>query len=244
MIETLHGLVLERVRHNDKSDIVSLYTRERGRVPFVVQGGQSRGARMRRAMLMPLSVVEVTMRSRPSQELQRFSSLSVARQFPSIYGDPVKSAVAIFLREFLSRLLREYPADDMLWEYIVRSLAVLDASEGHSTANFHIIFLANLTGPLGIRPDIERSRSGLPPYFDLRAAAFCLHAPLHHDVLRGEEARIVHLLSRLDFRNGGRLRLNRMARQRLLEGLLRFYSLHFSGLDSMRSPEILQSLFD
>lgn len=245
MTERLHGIVLERIRHNDRFDIVSIYSRERGRVPLVVAGGSSKNARMRRAMLMPLSIVEVTLNFKASTDLQRPSGLTPLSRFLSLYSDPYKQAVVFFIREFLSRLLRDYPADTELWHFIERSMDILNSLPHTRVANFHIVFLSRLTEFLGIRPDLSvYTRRDHPEFFDMRAGDYSDFQPLHRDVLKGAEATIPLMLFRLDYPTGARWPLSRSTRRELLEGLLRYYGLHFAGLDSLRAPDILRSLFD
>lgn len=234
--------MLEKVRHNDRYEIVTLYTLQRGRVPLIVSSAATKGGRLKRAMLMPLSVVEVTVRMSAGSELQRPRTISALRQFPAIYSHPYKSAVGFFLRDFLSRLLRDYPAEPQMWRFLTRSLDMLDAADAGTTANYHLIFLATLTSPLGIRPDL--SPEAVTPYFDLRAGTYVDTHPLHSDVLTGVDARIPLTLSKLNYHNGSRWRLSRQQRRNLLHALLHFYGLHFSGLDNLDSTDVLHTLFD
>lgn len=242
MIEILRGIILDRVRHNDKLEIVSMYTLERGRVAFAVPSGSTRAGRMRRGMMMPLSVVEVGVNYSATKDIQRLIALNVLRQFPSLYDNPYKSAVGFFLREFLSRLLREYPVDASLWTFIVRYLDILNQCPPSTTANFHILFLCALTDPLGIRPDTFHSDDR--PYFDMRNGEYTSTPPLHSDYLKGEEALLPSILSRLTPYNAERWRLGRDQRRRILEGILHYYSLHYSGISQLKSTDILRALFD
>ncbi|MCM1291898.1 MAG: DNA repair protein RecO C-terminal domain-containing protein [Prevotella sp.] len=246
MIETLTGLTLGRVRHNDRFEVVTLYTRQRGRVPFIVSSAATPKGRLTRARLMPLSIVETTFNFKSNVDLQRPGQFNVVRQFPTIYSDPRKSALTFFLTEFLSQLLRDYPADDAMWNFIVKSLTQFDQIPGSKCANFHIAMLARLTVPLGISPDVTGYlyHPGHDEYFDMRAGEYTHNPPAHRDYLNGEAIKLPVILDRLNYENCTRLRLNRNSRREILGGLLHYYSLHFPGLDSLSSLDILRSLFD
>ncbi|MDE7154739.1 MAG: recombination protein O N-terminal domain-containing protein, partial [Muribaculaceae bacterium] len=58
MLRPVKCIILRTVRYNDKSSIVTVYSRELGRMSFVSPAGASREATRRRALLMPLSVID------------------------------------------------------------------------------------------------------------------------------------------------------------------------------------------
>ncbi|MDE6153062.1 MAG: recombination protein O N-terminal domain-containing protein, partial [Muribaculaceae bacterium] len=53
MYTTLDCIALRTVRHSDRHSILSAYTRQRGRMSFLIPAGNGREATRRRAMLMP-----------------------------------------------------------------------------------------------------------------------------------------------------------------------------------------------
>lgn len=240
MIEKITGIVLETVRHNDRHDIVTVYTRERGRVPFLVPSSSTKAGRMRRARLQPLAVISADINFSSKSEIQRLNSFTPEALWPGIHSDPVRQSIAIFITEFLGRLLRESAPDPNLWDYIAGSVAVLDSID-RGLPNFHIIFLSRLTRLLGIRPDTHGSHTAV--CFDLRDGVYKRAHPLHNDVVTGGNLRWAAILGRLDYVHAPYLRLNGAGRRALLDGLLRYYAIHFPGLDRLKSPEILTAIF-
>lgn len=240
MYEKFRAIVLSTVRHSDKTNIVSLYTDTRGHLSVAVQApAQTRGGRLRAAALMPLSVIEGEVNFNGVSILlpmRRFSSL---RANTRIIGNPFKSAIAMFVSEFLMRLLRESPADETLWNFLAVSIATLDATT--EPANFLPTFLSLLTRYTGIRPDTADYHDGA--VFDMREGRFAEFHPLHNDTVSGDEARVLLLLSRLSYRNYTLIRMSVESRRRILNGLLHYYAVHFPGLERLRSPEILSGLF-
>lgn len=244
MIEKLQGIVLGAVKHTDATSIVSVYTPERGRVPLLMGAARQRTARQRGALAMPLAQVEFSCRVNATRELQRPSGMTLTHAYRTLYFNPVKNAVGLFLAEFLGKLLREAPGEKLLFRYITDSLRVLDEMPG-AAANFHLVFLSQLTTFMGIRPDTGlwsvEPHSGL--VFDMRAGRYTRMLPGHPDILAGPEAAVPHLLDRLTYANMGRLALTRVQRSAILAGQIRYWAVHYPVLASLRSPAVLCDLF-
>lgn len=240
MTEKLQAIVLSSVRHSDRAVIVNVYTRTRGRMSLLVNVGAGKGARRTAALVMPLAQVEFECAASGARELHRPKGLTFAYSYRSIYFSPVKNAIGIFLTEFLNRLLREADADPLTYRYISESLIALDTLPG-PVANFHLVFLAGLTTFMGIAPDLEGYSPGA--VFDMRAGVYTRLHPGHNDILMGENARAPRLLARLNYANMHRLTLRRSEREALLAGLLRYWSIHFPGTGTLRSTEVLSTIF-
>lgn len=240
MTEKMQAIVLSAVRHSDRALIVNVYTRTRGRMSLLVGTNSGKGGRRIAAMTMPLSQIEYECDMGGSRELRRPKGLAFAYTYRSLYFSPAKNALGIFLAEFLTRLLREADADPLAFRYISESLVALDTLPGQ-VANFHLTFLAGLTTFMGIAPDLDGYAPGA--LFDMRAGTYTRLHPGHNDILIGESAAAPRLLARLDYANMHLLHLDRMQREAMLEGMLRYWSIHFPGTGNLRSAEVLSSLF-
>lgn len=242
MIDTFRCLVLARHRHNDRTDIVNVYSSERGFVSLAVSVSSTKSGRMRRSLLLPLSEIEVTVRGGRGDDLFRPSQMCAISRHPSFYTDPYKIPVVLFLSEFLTRVLHDSPADEGLLRFISRSLAAFDSMDGRAAASFHLVFLSSLTAALGIQPDISLSSCD-GAYFDMRSGVYALGVPMHRDVLTGPEMRLPALLSRIRYDSASRWRLTGHQRTSLVEGILRYYSIHYPGVERLKTLEVLKTLF-
>ena len=241
MEEKLHAIVLGTIKHSDKSNVMTVYTPTRGRMTVIVNVGSAKTARMRNAMLMPLSIIEMAVQIRETRELQMFKNASTLVVYRDLYFNPVKNALGLFIAEFLDHLLRDTVPDRRLWSFIADSLRLLDATR-NSVANFHITFLNSLATFVGIAPDTRSYREGA--VFDMVAGSYTTIHPGHNAILRGDEARIPCLLDRINYSNMHLWKLSRDNRQRLLEGIIRYYEIHTPGFKPLRSVEVLRQLFD
>ena len=134
MYEKLRGVVLNTIRYSDKHNIVHIYTDGRGLMSFAVPQGKTHAARMRNALLMPLSLVDLEAQVRPGRELSMLRELR--RNFPlaTLYSDPVKNAIALFISELLTHVIQEPEGNDPLFRYIEQSVQLLEQLPDH-TAN-------------------------------------------------------------------------------------------------------------
>ena len=240
MYEKLRGIVLNTVRYSDKHNIVHIYTDGRGLMSFAVPLGKTQAARMRNAMLMPLSLVNIEASVANGRDLARLRE--VQRNFPlaNIYSNPVKNAVALFISELLAHVIQEPEGNAYLFRYIEQAVQLLEQMPD-KIANFHICFLYHLGAHLGIQPNIESYRQGY--WFDMTEGVFTPAAVGGHALLQPQEAQVIHLLSRMTFSNMGVFRFNRDERNRMLDVIISYYRLHNAAIGTLRSPDILKQLF-
>lgn len=239
--EKIQALVLTTVPHSDTREVVSLLTRDHGRVSAVSAVGAGKSARMRAARLMPLSLIETDMTLRTAKgmpTLRQFGLLTVWRR---MYMHPVRSSLALFTAEFLGRLCREAAPDRELWDFAVKATRLLDTAPVERLANFHIVLLVSLLSFTGIHPDTGSWQPGR--FFDMRDGVFRDFPPAHPDRLSAEEAEVMIRILRINFYNAHLYRFTRAERARVLELLLRYYAIHFPGTASLKSPDVLGAVF-
>ena len=240
MNEKLRGVVLNVIKYNDKHNIAHIYTREQGMLPFMVRQGSTAGAAVRRALMMPLSVVEFEASIVPSREIFTLHDLRRALPLMSIYADPVKNAVAMFISELLSHTIQEREPNEWLYRYIESSVSLLESLE-RGAANFHICFLYHLGSFIGIQPDVGTNREGY--WFNMNEGVFMPYSATGARYLPPEQAQVIKLLSRMTFENMHLFRFNREQRNTMLDTIIAYYRIHNSTIGTLRSPEILKQLF-
>ncbi|MDE7181054.1 MAG: DNA repair protein RecO [Muribaculaceae bacterium] len=241
-IEKIIGVVTDMTRHSDKHNVVTLFTRDHGRVSLLANAGNGKTARIRNASLMPLSVIEADVNFNPTRDLQflpaRFSRPIL---WKDIYFNPVKGAVALFLSEFLNTYLRQSPPDSGLWDFIVGAIGRLDRADRNATANFHLAFLIDFLNYAGIRPDLSDWRPDA--WFDMQGGTMTIFPPAHRNRLEPREIGILPLLARMNLRTSPLFRFAADQRRQLLQGLLQYYAIHFPGMANLKSPAILTEVF-
>lgn len=240
MYEKFKGIVLNTIRYSDKHNIVHIYTDGRGLMSFAVPQGKTSAARMRNAILMPLSLIDLEAGVRHGRELSILRE--VRRNYPlaTLYSDPIKNAIALFISELLAHVIQEPEGNDPLFRYIEQSVQLLEQMPGQ-IANFHICFLYHLGAHLGIQPNVDSYRKGY--WFDMTEGVFVPGAVRGHMHLQPDEAQVIYLLSRMTFSNMSVFRFNREERNRMLDLIISYYRLHNAAIGTLRSPDILKQLF-
>lgn len=234
------ALVLRTVKYNDEAFIAHLFTEQEGRVAMLVRINRSKRAAVRHTLFQPLAVLEVEWENRPNASLQRPKQAVTALPLLSLPYDPHKSAMTLFLAEFLFYALQGETDKEALFDYVARSVEWLDTCpKGY--ANFHLVFLLRLTHFLGFMPQIVKAREG--HYFDLRSSCFVPVQPIHPDFLPPREAALLPKLLRMRYDNMHVFRFSGTERSQLLEHLNHYYRLHLPGFPELKSLAVLKMLF-
>lgn len=241
MFQKSTGIVLHTIKYNDTSIIVDIYTRQHGRTSFLAAIPRSKKAAVKTVLFQPLSVIEFETDYRPNANLNRIKEVKSAFPFHSIPYHPYKSAIALFIAEFLYRALREEAENAPLFAYLLYSIEWLDACS-KDFANFHLVFLMRLSRFLGLYPNIEDYHKG--DYFDLLNAGFTSGRPLHNSFIGPEEAYHLLQLMRMNYETMHLFAMNRIERNRCLSIINDYYRLHLPDFPVLKSIAILQELFD
>lgn len=240
MIQKFSGIVLSFFRYNDTKNIVHIYTEQNGRMSFLIPASRSKKAKVNSVLFQPLSLVEFEAEVKPGSNIYPIKESCLQQPLLSIPYDPYKSSIALFLSEFLFRALKEESRNDSLYAYIMNSIIWLDTCE-KGFANFHLVFLMRLSRFLGLFPNVEDFVEGA--YFDLLNACFTMEQPLHGMYVRPEEAaRIVNLM-RMRYETMHLFVMNRNERNRCLDIINEYYSLHLPDFPEMKSLSVLKELF-
>ena len=240
VLTTTSALVLHAIKYGETRLIVDLFTRQHGRLSFIVSLPKSPKAKVRKQYFQPLTLLEIEAGIRPKAQLQKVRDVRLAAPFATIPFDPHKCAISLFLAEFLYHALRGEQQNAPLYDYIANSLLWLDGQSDHF-ANFHLVFLMRLSRFLGFYPNLDHYVSG--DYFDLRESVFTARPPLHRDYLMPQEAEKVQVMMRMDYPTMHLYRLSHVARNRLLEIALCYYRLHLPDFPELKSLGILQALY-
>lgn len=241
MVEKIDGIVLRTLRYNDTLMIADMYTRQHGRLSFLLPVSHSKRSKVRSVLFQPLAMLSIAVSVKRGRSLQRIADAQPYAMYSTITYNVVKSSVALYLSEFLTYALREEEGDEALFNFIDRSLLFFDHLE-QGYADFHLLFLSQLLKYLGIYPNLDNYDKGC--YFDLAQGCAVREHPLHpHFLLPAAAGGFVALLT-TGYESMHRLSLNRGMRSEYLAFLNDYYKLHVPDFPQLKSLEILKELFD
>ena len=246
MKEHIRAIVLATVKHSDRHNVTGVYTRERGRMAFLTPAGSSKKSQPAASCFQPLSVIEAEVNVSATRDLHIPSAVTRATVWRTLYYDPLKVTVAMFLSEFLNRLLRDAPPEPEMWQFIADSIAFLDASDdAGSIANFHITFLIGLMRFTGIYPDLSGYTEGME--FDMKSGRmtfpFSLQGGGRGLRINAERSRFLPVLARINYANSRHFHFRGHERSEILDDILRYYGCHFPGSDRLKSLDVFKEVF-
>ena len=239
MLHKTRGIVLKSTNYSESSVVAQIYTEHFGLQSYLVNGARKPKAKIRSGFLQALHPLDMVVTFKENNSLHRITEAHQVPPLKTIPYDIVKSSLAMFLNEVLYKILREQAGDPYLFEYLFRAILWLDESETN-LANFHLVFLINLSRFLGFYP-VESTKDY--PYFNLEAATFSNQLPEHPYVLQEPHTSLFRKLMATEFNYSEKIKMSTKDRQILLEKIIDFYRLHLTNFKEIESLYILEEIF-
>ncbi len=236
MITTTKAIVLSTIKYADYDIIVKCYTELGIKSYLVKRVFKQKKGKLSPAFFQPLTQLEITANYNPNKTLHFIKEANINYPYTTIFTDVAKQTIAVFLSEVLTKALREEEVNIQLFTYLETALIWLDTHT--MSANFHLLFLMNLTKYLGFYP--EKDNNCL--YFDLEEGKFSSQKLTNH-YISGEN--LIHFKSLLgtNFDVLHELKFNKKIRQTTLEILVQYFQLHLPGFNKPKSLEVLKMVF-
>jgi DNA repair protein RecO (recombination protein O) len=241
MLEKTRGIILHQIKYTDSGIVSQIYTRKYGRQSFLIKGMRSKKTGKHTVLFQPLFILDLELYYKATHEMQNLKEFSVFFTPYDIYSNIKKTAVAIFLGEVLTSVLKEESPHEEMFDYIEKSIVYFDRSK-EGFANFHIAFLAGLSSFLGFEPGHRLEKEDT--FFDMQNGVFVSIPPVHGNYANEEITRVLSEFFESSYDEIGSIALTGKLRNDVLETLVKFYSLHLPGLKRIRSLEVLKEVFN
>ena len=240
MLHKTRGIVFHSLPYNDKYIIINMYTEDFGRVSYMISNTHSRKSKVPRALIQPLSVIEIEVEHLNNRDLQRIKEAKPGLTATQLHYHPVKNALSLFLAEVLYRIIQEKEANRPLFDYLYRSIKWLDIAD-KGIANFHLAFLLQLSAYLGVHPNGSSYKKG--SFFDLRNGIFSEALPEHNDYLSKEDSVVFESLLRINYENMALYTFTGRERSGIINHIIEYYRMHLSDFPEIKSLTVMQSIF-
>lgn len=241
MLSKTRGIVLHAIPYNDTYAIIYMYTEGFGRVSYLVARNRGKKTKVSKSLFIPLSVVEMEVEHQNKRDLHRIRETKQCFPLNRLSADPVKNALALFMAEVLFRVVKDTEPDARLFDYLYRSIHLLEFTED-GVANFHLVFLLHLLSYLGIYPNVDSYIED--SFFDMQNGVFIDKPPLHRHYLNREESKIFARLFKISYENMSLYAFSRHDRVNILNRILTYYRIHLPDIPEIKSVSIMQTLFD
>ncbi len=239
MFHPVEAIVLQLIPHKEQNAIVKLFTRESGLAACWINSLRGKSSGIRVAGLQPLTIINAVIDQRATKQLSTLKEMQVSF-FPSaIAANIEKSAIAIFIAELLSHAIKDSALDESLYGFLHESILLLN-NTGENCANFHIVFMLNLSNHFGLLP--KNSYSAQTPYLNLEEGNYQAKNPLHTSFLYPDESECVSKLSALPIASFSSAKIPSALRKNILHGLLKYFEIH-ADMAPLKSHLVLEDVF-
>jgi len=239
MLVKTEAIVLSKLKYRDNDLIVKCYTKELGVVSFLLRGVlKSKKGSAKIAYFQLLSQLKITINHKNNRSLQGLSEVRLNHMYASLHTHVLKSAIVMFLAEVLSSALREEEENQTLYSYLETTLLWLDEQTDY--ANFHLLFLLNLTKYLGFYPDLANRELN---YFNLVEGKFQIHQDFRNTIA-GEDLNLLKQLLETTFDGLHQVKINARQRQSFLNMILLYFELHLGSFKTPKSLKIFNQVFN
>lgn len=236
MLCKTQALVLTSIKYGDSGKISRVYTEAFGLRSLISKGLYTKKNKQN-SLLLPFSQLELVLDEKQSHRLGYFREAKQLYHYTSLFVDPIKSAIALFLCEILCSVLVEEEPHSELFYFLSNSFKEFD-NKNTAYSDFHLWFLLHLTKYLGFYPHLEKNSS----YFDLASGTSEKTQPID-SAITGEELLLFEKLYLMDFVKAEFNIFTQQQRLSLLSILLNYYELHASGFRTPKSFDVLNQVF-
>jgi DNA repair protein RecO (recombination protein O) len=231
------AIVLSSLKYGDTSLIIRCFTHNYGLKSFIAKGVFSKKKR-NTSLYFPLSEIDLSFQPKSNdQQLVFLKSAQTAYYYETLHFHPIKSAIVFFLAEILSLVLKEETSNEEVYLYIEHSLKEFDQKK-EDFADFHLIFLIQLSHFLGFYPNLEQDGT----LFDLENGFFT-NSNSSINMLKADETVLFKKLLELHFSENSKNTFNQPQRSLLLEILVKYYQIHTTNFKKPKSLQVLHELF-
>lgn len=241
MQEEVRAVVIAVIPYTDKSRVVRLYSREKGVISCMAGRAGTGRAGVRTSLLQPMSVVNVVL-SAKSKGMPHIKEISPVFPLYSLFTDPVKASVGMFLTDVLNHTLIESHPDGNTYDFIERSFLQFEMAE-ICPADFHLSFLWKLTSYIGIGPRNDYDAASCP-YFDTVNGCFAATTAEVSISVSPEVSKWISYFLSEEIPVAVNAGLTRDMRRELLYHTVSYYNWHLGWKDGLRSLAILQEVFE
>jgi DNA repair protein RecO (recombination protein O) len=237
MIEKTSGIVLHSFKYGETSVIARVFTRNKGLQAYIVPGVRKARSKTRNNLFQPLTILDMVVYHKENSGLQHIKEVHCPQPYMSIPYDILKSSVAIFLSEMLTHAIKEHDAHPDMFDYIRESLTFLDETTD-KTADFHLVFLMQLSRFLGIQP--RNNYTEKHGFFNLGEGLFQSNFGGDQSCLDKNLSASFHQINSISYRELQQLQFNQATRRSLLTTIINYYRIHLQGFQEVRSQAVLE----
>lgn len=239
MLTTTNAIVLSKLKYRDNDLIVKCYTQQYGLVSYIIRNvSNSKKGKTKAAYFQLLSQLQLIALHKNNRSLQEVKEIKLHYLYRNLQTHVIKSSITFFLAEILISSLKEEEPNNNLYTFLETTLQWLDTNNHY--ANFHLLFLLNLTKHLGFYPELPKDNQSC---FNLTEGTFEHHKTSMY-AISGDNLILLKRLLGTSFDELNTIKINSKQRQSFLKMMLLYFELHLEGFRKPQSMEIFNQVFN
>ena len=151
-IQKAEGIILRRIKYSETSLIVTLYTREYGKIGLIAKGARNPKSKFV-GSLEPASCVSIIYYHKEGRDLQMLSEVDSMRSNSSIINSIRKIAVAFAIVNLIDSVVAESESNEDIFDLLKESLLALNDREIDIPVLWY--FEINLLRQIGFEIDVD-----------------------------------------------------------------------------------------
>lgn len=238
MVVATKAIVFSAIKYSEADLIVSCFTEVSGIKSYLLRNIlKSKKGKLKASYFQPLTQLMLIADHKNKGTLEYIREAKVHFPYQSLHTDIVKSGLVMFLAEMLKNCIREEEANKDLFTFLENSFQWLDQND--EVANFHILFMLQLSMYLGFFPDATNIGE---KYFNIVDGNFQAVNTSNY-CLEGAQIENFKHFFRINLKTLNTIKLTKTQRKDLLELMLAYYSFHVQGYQKPKSLAVLNQLF-
>lgn len=244
MIAHTSAIVFRSVDYQESSKIVTLFTKEHGKIAVIVRGAKKPKSKFS-GLIEVGNLLDVVYYHKDSRSVQILSEASLLEKTLNIRTDFEKMSTAVSVIELIGQLLHDDEVNKPLFMFTHNFLLWLDQSD-HSPPQrifpYVQIRLANLTG-IGLQLELTENSTSQSVFFNISSGSITPKSTSSH-AFKLTEKQLQYIYLALQDK-GARvfdLSLSNGEFKELIKHLDRYFKYHVEGLRDRKSDAIFEQI--
>jgi len=150
-IITDEAVILRAIKHGDTSKIITLYSKNNGKINCIVKGARNIKSRVL-GVIEPFNHITIVFYNKQNRELQMLSKAETIKNYGAIKTDLDKLTVSYRILEMLNKSVYDKEHSHELFDLLLKTFAYIDELTEEDKFVCYLYFQIHLCRVLGISP--------------------------------------------------------------------------------------------
>ncbi len=249
-LKKAHGIILWSRKQGETSKILSLYTREFGKLHVMAKG--SRGIKSKYlGSLETYYFISIVFYHKENRSMHYLSDVSLEEAFPHLHQRLGKLALASVPCEIIEKSEIDEHAHPQLFQHVLDTLYALEKAE-KGLKNIIRSFMIKFSSLAGFEPDFSqcmfchKQEIHNVAHFSLKHGAYacadCAHELEAVHLLSAEALRLMRWLSQVPISRACEAKVSKTAGEQAEQLLVNYMRYHIESINNLKSLEYVKQL--